>query len=366
MSNFVAWIKDVDVICPFFSHEYSFEEALFNAKKNERHESIKVEMEKALKPYFKICRRMNRTAKMGFLSAVNVLNKSQMTDGDFDHDRFGTMISTTNASYDSVYRILDKLYSEGVESVSPIDFTFSVGNSLLSGITINYKLLGPSNVVPSSEALPLAMAILENDEADHMLVSSVNIVTDENLNYYDQFDFIKDDAGLLIKEQAVSIILEKEDSKSHDVSCYIKNTAQIHKSRLKSNIPKKCDSEYDIDTNVELSEFDEEDFKKAVIKAANGEMCDVALLCSFGSGQMRDAENKAVKDIMSNAKTYVLSDVFGMNLGSSFMLNVAAAVEILRNQKLPYGEKSEKPIKNIFVNGFDDIGNIISGVVSCN
>jgi hypothetical protein len=69
---------------------------------------------------------------------------------------------------------------------------------------------------------------------------------------------------------------------------------------------------------------------------------------------------------MPDAKTYVLSDVFGMNLGSSFMLNVAAAVEILRNQKLPYGEKSEKPIKNILVNGFDDIGNIISGVVSCN
>lgn len=366
MSDFVAWIKDVDVIYPFFSNGYSFEEALFNSKRNERPQGIKVEMDIALKPYFKICRRMNRAAKMGFLSAVNVLNKSHMINGDFDHDRFGTMISTTNASYDSAYRILDNLYSVGVESVSPIDFTYSVGNSLLSGITINYKLLGPSNVVPSSEALPLAMAILENDEADHMLVSSVNIITDENLNYYEQFDFIKDASGLLIREQAVSIILEKDDSKSHDVSCYIKNTAQIHKSKIKRNIPKKCDSEYDIDTNVELSEFIVEDFKKAVTKATNNEKCDVALLCSFGEGQMRERENKAVKEIMPDVKTYILSDVFGMNLGSSFMLNVAAAVEILRNQKLPYGEKTEKKIKSVLVNGFDDIGNIVSGVVACN
>ena len=192
------------------------------------------------------------------------------------------------------------------------------------------------------------------------------IVTDENLNYYDQFDFIKDASGLLIREQAVSIILEKNDSKSHDVSCYIKNTAQVHKSRIKSNIPKKCDSEYDIDTNVELSEFIVEDFKKAVAKAVNNEKCDVALLCSFGDGHMRETENKAVKEIMPDVKTYILSDVFGINLGSSFILNVAAAVEILRNQKLPYGEKPEKARKSILVNGFDDIGNIISGVVACN
>lgn len=366
MSNFVAWIRDVDVICPFYSNGYNFEEALFNTSSAQRSQDVKVEMKHALKPYFKICRRMNRTAKLGFLSAINVLNKSELLSNNFDHYRFGTMISTTNANYDSVYRILHELYSEGVKSVSPIDFTYSVGNSLLSGITINYKLLGPSNVVPSSQALPLAMAIIENDEADYMLVSSINILTDENLKYYEQFDIVKDDLGLLIKEHAVSLVLEKEDSQSHAVSCFIKNIIQIHKSRLKSNFPKQCDSEYNIDTNVELSEFSEVDFKKAASKAINEQKCEVALLCSFGNDQMKEIECKAIKEVIPDAKMYSLSDIFGINFGSSFMLNVAAAVEILRNQKLPYGEKFENTIKSVFVNGFDDIGNIISGVVSCN
>ena len=365
MSNIVAWIKDVDVISPFFSNADSFETALFNTKLGERVEEIQVDLEKYLKPYFKTCRRMNRTAKMGFLSAVNVLNKTGILNSDFEYNRFGTVISTTNASYDSVYRILDKLYSEGIESVSPIDFTYSVGNSMLSGITINYKLLGPSNVVPSSEALPLAMAVIENDEADYMLVSSVNIVTDKNIEYYDQFDFIKDMFGLLIKEQTVSIVLEKEDSRSHNVSCYLKNIVQIHKSRIENAALKDRDSAYNIDTNVELSEFVEEDFKKAALKAVGNQKCEVVLLCAFGHGQMKNAESKAIKEILPDAKVFALSDIFGMNFGSSFMLNVAAAVEILRNQKLPYGKRPESTISNILVNGFDDIGNIVSGVVSC-
>lgn len=369
MDSKVVWIRDVDVVSPVIPETSSFEDVLYNMKENFVSE-VKIDLNKSLRQHFKVCRRMNQTAKLGFLSATNVMNKSGILNVEFDKNRFGTAISSTNASYDSVLRILKTLYSKGLEEISPIDFTYSVGNSMLSGITMSYQLLGPSNVLPSSEALQVAHSIIEQNDADYMLVSSVNICTDENFDYYHQFDYLQGDASgqnngkMTIREQAVSIILEREDSKHNDASCYFENIVQMRKSKRNRQECKTCDSAYDVNTMYELAGFEKEDFSRVMIKALNETPCDVVLLCSAGYKEMKDAELGAIHEVAPNAVTLNPGEIFGSNFGSSFMLNVAVAVSILRKQSIP-GNSNNKNIKRILVNGYNELGNIISGVVAC-
>lgn len=204
-----------------------------------------------------------------------------------------------------------------------------------------------------------------------MLVSSVNICTPENLEFYQQFDYLRGncsvqkDEKMTIREQAVSIILEKEDSKRHSVSCYLENIIQMRKTKRISEHSRLSDSAYDIDTMYELAEFKNEDFERVMLKALNGTTCDVVLLCSSGLKNMKDAELSAISDIVPDAITFAPGEIFGNNFGSSFMLNVAVAVSVLRNQAVPQEGLSNNKIKKILVNGYNDLGNIISGVVTC-
>lgn len=367
MDRSKVWIKAYDVKSPVIKPDSSFEQVLFS-KKSEHQSPVKLNLNDYENPDRRHCRRMNRTSLLGFLSVTEALNRSGLLEKDFDQGRIGTAFSTTNASYDSVLRMLRSLYQKGVDAVSPIDFTYSVGNSLISGITMKYKLKGPSTLVPSSEALLIGQMHLEMDEADHMVVGSFNILTDENIDYLKQMPYLNVEdksSGMPVKEHGVSIILSKDEEQ-----VYIGEVIQMQKKRLSPSVAAassiQADSAYHVQTMVELEHFHQEDFSQVMKKASKDEEVDLVLMCSTGHESMVKAEKEAIQALYPHAEVAAIGEIFGVNFGSSFLLNVVAAKTILEHQQLPWTQmKHSKALKRVLVNGFNDLGNMISGVVAC-
>lgn len=397
MSSNKTWIRSFDVKSPVIPIDSDFVNTLLNPKENWIPKRL-LDLKTLSQTYRRETRRMNRTSSMGYLSATSAMEKSGLVQEEYDPHRFGTVFSTTNASYESVLSILNSLYEDGLEYISPIDFTYSVGNSLISGITMKYNLKGPSVMLPSTEPLFMALITLEQDDIDRILVGNYNICLEENLKFYSQFDYLQGDEskctgiledanGMVVREQGVSIILEKDELRHGKEGCEllglsIKNKRKLSNEKYKNSLIKQ-DSAYNLNTYIELSEFSQEDFEdemKNVLLESNIEAKDVdaVFMCAGGHSNLDSLEYEAVSNIMPNAKMVSIQGIFGSNFGSSFMLNCAAAVASLQEQKLPGSvgvkdssgrfsiETEESDLKTVVVNGYNDLGNIISGVLQWN
>jgi 3-oxoacyl-[acyl-carrier-protein] synthase II len=386
------WIRCIDVKSPVIPDGSDFEDTLFQPEKYWIAER-QLDLKTMLKPHLKITRRMNRTSSMAYLSASALMERSGLVEEDYDPYRFGTVFSTTNTSYESVLRILNTLYENGRECVSPIDFTYSVGNSLISGITMQYNLKGPSTMLPLSEGLQLAKIILEENDADCVLAGTYNICLSENLDYYKQFSYLNGEeetftgilenaSGMVIREQAVSMILENDSMHPEAQGCCLSGMAIKRKTKISKEkageFPK--DSAYEMHSIAELSEFQSRDFEETMALALqdaniSAEEVEVVFSCASGHPGMDFAEYEALEKIIPNAIAVTVNGIFGANFGGNFMLNCAAAVTSLKKQKLPpsMGVKNSKgkftvrtesrKINTILVNGYNELGNIISGVI---
>ena len=383
-------LKDFNVMSPVIPDGVSFEQTLFYPDENwEPNEQFNIK--KVVKPVAKEVRRMNRIASMAYVSSTSIMDKIDFSG--INNYRFGAIFSTHNASYENVLRILKNLYGKGAEAVSPIDFSYSVGNSLLSGITIKYGLKGPCTVLPSSDPLLLTRIILQNGEADYMLVGSFNICLDENLEFYRTLDYLNGDRdgftklleeanGAVVREVGISMILESSEhcENKDEKKCYLSGFSDI-RAKL-HNVAKKdlTFNNYPISTDAELSMFSAEDFKKSMKIAmadakVTAEDIDAVFTCTCGNKSLDLEEYKAIVDTFNeNTELVSIQSVFGTNLGGNFMLNSAAAASSLKNQCLPptkgisegnsrfNKEKKSKKLTTILVNGYNDTGNIISGV----
>lgn len=382
-------LNSFDVVSPVIPYGASFEDTLFNPDKSWNN-SQQLDMKVLLKPLRKEVRRMNRTSSLAYLSSSNVMNKSGVLNINFNPYRFGTIFSTHNASYESVLKILKELYKNGTEGVSPIDFSYSVGNSLIAGVTKKYQLKGPSTAVPSSDPILLARMILNQDEADYILAGSYNICLDENISYYKSIDYLNGDPteftklleeaeGMVAREMGISMILEGyKDDKSDTNKCCLTGLSNIHsinnkKQQYKSNI-------YDISSDCELSNFSSEDFTRSMSLALKdagitADDVDAVFTCSCGNPGLDLPEFEAAKNMFGEKTEFVaIQGVFGGNFGGNFMINSAAAAASLEKQCLPpskgvpdsnnFFNKECKNIEltTILVNGYTDLGNIISGV----
>lgn len=383
-------LKDFNVMSPVIPDGMDFEKTLFYPDENWE-PNIQFNIKKITKPIAKQVRRMNRTSSIAYVSSNSIMERNDF-EGVDDH-RFGIIFSTHNSSLENVLRILRNLYEKGAEYVSPIDFSYSVGNSLLSGIAIKYGLKGPCSVLPSSDSLLLSRMVLQSGEADYILTGSFNICLDENLEFYrtlshlngdsDHFTKLLDEAeGSVVRELAVSMILEslEHSENSDEKKCYLSGFADI---RAKVHNVARMNGEfntYPISADAELSMFSSEDFAKAMkIAMSDAEVkpedIDAVFTCTCGNKSLDLEEYKAVIDTFNeDTELVAIQGIFGTNLGGNFMLNSAAAAVSLKNQCLPPTrgifkentrfnmQKKDKKLKTILVNGYNDTGNIISGV----
>ena len=373
------YLLSYDVMSPVNPSECSFADILFSPEKY-REDKQQFDMLTLIRPYVRELRRMNRTSSIAYISASNAIKRSKLTEKGYDCFRFGTICSTTNASYENVLRILNPLYSKGTTEVSPIDFTYSVGNSLLSGITKKYQLKGTSGVFPSSEPLFISKMIFNDEDADYLLLGSYNICLDENIKYYSQVDFMRgssdtskgeDDSGMTIRESAVSMVLGNEKLDVQEKAAQLCSVVQITKTNCSKESYEKSQlntcSAYDVDFRVEFSEYEQKDFRKAMelaLKEADvtEDEIDAVFSCSCGNLSMSKAEGKAIEELFSGRPVVKCLETFGGNFGGNFMLNSIAASECLKHNQLPGVEKTQNPLKCVIVTGFNDLGNIISGV----
>lgn len=380
-----------NVLSPVLPEAISFEEMLFGNTTGWMSKQ-QFDMKHLMKSCLSEVRRMNRTSGLAFKSADEAM-KCFHSEEKYDSFRFGTAFSTTNASFESVLRVLNCLYEKGMDYVSPIDFTYSVGNSLISGITKKYQLKGPSILMPSSEPVLSAQLALERDEADYMMVGSYNICLDENLDYYHKMDYLngaKEEctkmlsagSGITVREQAVTLILSSDNKNGGKKGCCMYDVAVTRKERAEKDLAQKYvqDSAYSINSVCELSSFSEVDFVKAMRLALqyskkHSEEIDVVFTSICGHKNKDIAEYDGVKKMFPNAVQVSVQGMFGGNLGSSFLMNCAAALESMRHQSVPasygvsnkYTEYANEPtamdIKIVLVNGYDELGNIVSGVL---
>ncbi|BCJ93202.1 hypothetical protein acsn021_07710 [Anaerocolumna cellulosilytica] len=386
------FIRCIDVKSPVIPDGSDFEDTLFQPEQYWRAERL-LDLKVLLKPHLKTVRRMNRTSSMAYLSASALMEKSGLVKDEYDPYQFGTVFSTTNASYENVLRILNTLYEAGREGVSPIDFTYSVGNSLISGITMQYNLKGPSTMLPMSEGLQIAKVILEENDASRILAGTYNICLSENLEYYRQFSYLKGEektftgilenaCGMVMREQAVSMLLENDSVHPDAKGCFLSGLAVKRKTKTSQTKAGEFhqDSAYEMHSISELSEFLSSDFEETISLAlydANilAEEVDAVFTCASGHPGMDFAEYEALERKVPNAIRVSIHGIFGANFGGNFMLNCAAAVTSLMKQKLPpsmgvkdtkgkFTMRSEsKKINTILVNGYNELGNIISGVI---
>ncbi len=397
MSCNKIWINDFDIQSPVIPIGCDITDTLFNPKENWVSKR-QFDFAALIGPYRKDVRRMNRTSTLGYLSATSIMEKSGLAKESFDPYGFGTVFSTTNASYESVLAVLNSLYQKSIEDVSPINFTYSVGNSLISGITMKYGLKGPSTMLPSTEPLLVASMILEQEDAERILVGNYNICLDDNLNFYRQFDYLQGDdqhftgiledaKGMVIREQAVSLVLESDAVHTGKEGCVLAGLSIKRKKKINSTLAqgqmKNMTSAYNINSFVELSHFSPEDFEETIKLALSesgvaASQVDAVIMCSCGNPGLDNAEYKAVSSLIPDAKMVSVHGIFGSNFGSSFMLNCAVAVASLQKQMLPPSEgvidskgrfttKTESlNLKTVLVNGYNDLGNMITGVIKWN
>ena len=186
-----------------------------------------------------------------------------------------------------------------------------------------------------------------------------------------------------IREVGVTLILENDINRNEDKKCYLSGLSNIRKSKVISNSSSynRISNVYKISSDYELSIFNSSDFVNSMNLALNDaginiEDVDAVFSCACGHPGLDLQEYEAIREVFNDKVDIVaIQGVFGANLGGNFMLNCAAAIASFKYQCLPptkgingelkgiNTEKKEHKLKTILVNGYNDLGNIISGVL---
>lgn len=333
------------------------------------------------KEHRKATRRMNRISKIAYVSASDVMDRSGLPKDAFVPERFGTMVSTASASYDNVLKILRTLYTEGADSVSPIDFTYSVGNALVSGITMKYGLKGVSSTFPSSAVLLPAKIQLDLDKADYLLVGSYNVLQPEIVMHQQQIGYLRGDTqgvtpigdkakGMVLRELAVSMILEKASEQTE--GCMLTGLSGKGKTPVPVSPRYSEDRPYGLDCYEQLADFQAADFTETMTEAVRQagigtDGIDAVFSCACGHPSLDRAELAAVEKAFPQAALAAVLPVYGASACGTLLLNSVAAYESFRSGRIPSGflvKEGEKRgrLRHILVNGVDELGTISSGV----
>lgn len=315
-------------------------------------------------------RRMNRVSKFGYLTASEVLDSFFERHHKHDPWRFGTIFSTSFASYDNVISHLKKLYSEGTGAVSPIEFTYAVGNAVISGITINYTLKGPSGSFPDSDVLPVARHYFEQGSCDYILWASFNTLIPEIASYYE--DLFKKTFGdketipendMKLKQRIVenynAIILGNESGEG----VYLEDVI----SHQKATVPDDQDGR--MRAEIQMQQFEIEDIKCLFDLLEKRGCCldevDAVISAAFGHPSYDGAERRAIEESLPHAARIYPHKILNYGPSGSFAINSMTAFEILRTGSYPSKitrNASEGRPKKVLCLGVNEMGNLSGGV----
>lgn len=383
MNNSI-YITSIDVISTLNSTYEEFKNVLYSSEQNYLDlQKEQIDLSVIKKKYTKNVRRMNRASVLAFISSTQAFLQRELDKTNYNSYDIGTIYSVFSPSLDSSLSVLNTLYEKGIDLVSPIMFSSTVGNSCIAGVTIQYQLKGQSLMVKSSNALSYSSALLKLGKAEILLCGSYDVYIPEILEYYKNQPFVCSDVldkvipyetetkGIKLKECGVTLILERSESKYLDKSkilCEICSNSVVRKTADDKNA---------------VQFFNKEDFEQAMQNALEEAGITVnkisAIISAAGSHPTLDkAEEAAILEVFEK-KPYVISvkGIFGDSLGSNTLLNTAVAATVIKEKKLPkcYGVKKNNSSINIamdeivddfnyvMANGYSEEGSIVSVIL---
>ncbi|WP_294353246.1 beta-ketoacyl synthase N-terminal-like domain-containing protein [uncultured Clostridium sp.] len=380
MSNSV-YISGIDVISTISNNYEEFKKQLFSYEFNESNkEKDMIDLVCIKRPYIKDVRRMNRASVLAYISSTQAFEGRGLDKISYDSYDIGTIFSVFSPSIDSSLSVLKSLYSKGIELVSPIMFSSTVGNSCIAGVAMKYKLKGESIMFKSENALNYSNVLLRQGRAEILLCGSYDVYTSEKLNYYKKQSYVAKESsnechpysdnpkGIKLKECGVTLILERENSKyleDEKVFCEISNISIVRKTG---------------NNEEAIKYFEKDNFKDCMniaIKEAGINPKDIdAIISAAGEHISLDkAEEGAISDIFGkDVPVTTVKGIFGDSLGTNICLNTAVGATVIKEGKLPkaYGCNSNSTIINIntecinkdfkyvLANGYSETGDIIS------
>lgn len=190
MNNSI-YITSIDVISTLNSTYEEFKNVLYPSEQNYLDlQKEQIDLSVIKKKYTKNVRRMNRASVLAFISSTQAFLQRELDKTNYNSYDIGTIYSVFSPSLDSSLSVLNTLYEKGIDLVSPIMFSSTVGNSCIAGVTIQYQLKGQSLMVKSSNALSYSSALLKLGKAEILLCGSYDVYIPEILEYYKNQPFV--------------------------------------------------------------------------------------------------------------------------------------------------------------------------------
>ncbi|MGD9910164.1 MAG: beta-ketoacyl-ACP synthase II [Candidatus Izemoplasmatales bacterium] len=92
----------------------------------------------------KEARRLDRTISLGLIAAMEAYNDSNLANAVFDHDRFGTFVSSGIGGLWTINEEARKAHEKGPDRISPFFIPNAIVNLVGGHIAIKYQAKGPA------------------------------------------------------------------------------------------------------------------------------------------------------------------------------------------------------------------------------
>lgn len=255
---------------------------------------------------------------------------------NLDEYDIGTAFTTEYGAINTTLKYLKDLYSDGIDFVSPKQFSSTVNNSCLGSVCIKHQLKGASNMFVNTVPIIFAKRILISGKSKSILVAAIDEYNEDLYNDFINHETLKDgySAG------ASALFLETQESRN------ITGNKVIGQLIGCSSV---IDGEnqylsYTIPINIDT-------VKRGMINALNdAEISIDDIACVFTTSnavnKLYYIENEAISQLKNDIIVCGLNARIHMNCMVQGIINIGISLKCLQKQKFPVFDNS-KNIKYI-------------------
>lgn len=318
-----------------------------NANKENPHD-FKSNLDRSLR------RRADRDSLLGSYVVNEACKDSRINLEDVDRKRIGTIFSSGHDSVDTNLEFADQVSDKDASLCSPQTFSNTVTNAALGYICMETGFKGVSTMFSACNSIPFTINLLDEDKADIIFAGYLEGYSKELFESIKEYGCLGYDQ---VTEAAVSILLSRRSFPTKTGYCSVKGYSEINLGI--DPIIFRGEKEEDIGNRI----------SRCIQNVVSAYGKDIGVV--FSSGGNKDfnrIENHAIKEVLPNARLIEnVKEIFGEIMGASLHVNLMLGALCLKKGFIPNtllleGELTE--FKNILVNGYDDLGNYISVLIS--
>ena len=290
-------------------------------------------------------RRLSRYSRFTLAAIEQAISDSNIDLEKIDSGRKGLIFNTIRGSFETTIQVLNKLFQQGPQMVSPLKFAQTVTNAPATPVSIKYQLKGISTVIMGASAICLAYDYLKNNDADIIICGGVDVITTidsfKALAGNNMLATAKNGTpelscpgdmrhnGVIYGEGAGFVVLENQKSvekRNGNIYCEIVGYGNAH-------------------DNMAVKYFNQRDAKPIeysmteALRDANINADQLSYINSMANSapQVDECEAEAIKNVVKNYANIPVSTYKGSTgetFGSSDTLGVIQTALTLKNQKV--------------------------------